>query len=83
MKYILYKQSQHLTPWEVGNAIFTDNGYCLTSIPLPRPACLACSGRARAARRTAPRAASGRSRAGCRACSAPCCAACGRRRRSA
>ena len=32
MKYILYKQSQHLTPWEVGNAIFTDNGYCLTSI---------------------------------------------------
>lgn len=32
MKYILYKMTDQLTPWELGRAIFDDNGYCLTTI---------------------------------------------------
>ena len=32
MKYILYKMSEQLTPWELGRSIYDDCGYCLTTI---------------------------------------------------
>mgnify|MGYP001585510315 FL=1 len=32
MKYILYKMSKQLTPWEIGRSIFDDCGYSLTTL---------------------------------------------------